>query len=327
MPKILVIDDNKDYLDILEDVLNTYKPDYEVFTAQSGKEGIKLAAMEKPDVILLDIKMPEMDGYEVCMQLKQDEELKQIPVVFLTGIKTDLQDRIKGLALGGDAYLTKPVDTGELIAQVEVMLRIKKAEDELRLEKESLEQKVAERTEDLDIIIKNLKESREALRDSNQLKDLLLDVLTHDLKNPTGSINVLVSMVCEDQPKNEKLAIIKDSSDKLLQVMHNVTTLAQVALGDKIKLEEIDITKVLHSVSKEFSSQLKQSEIAFIIDIPEKLIIKANPIISEVFRNYISNAIKYAKAGKKIIIDVVKKDDTIMVNVKKLLDIISKYLK
>ena len=316
MPKILIIDDDKDYLVTLKDVLNTYKPDYEVLTAESGKEGIKLAEIGKPDVILLDINMPAMDGYEVCRRLKRNEELKQIPVVFLTGHRIDLQDRIKGLELGGDAYLTKPFDTGELFAQIEVMLRIKKVEDELRLEKESLEKKVAERTKDLDIMIKNLKESREALHDSNQLKELLLDVLTHDLKNPAGSINVLANVACEDQPKNEMLAIIKDSSDKLLQVMDNVTKLAQVALGDKIKLEKVDITEVLHSVSKEFYSQLKKSEIAFIIDIPEKLIIKANSIISEVFKNYISNAIQFVSEGKKILIDSEKRKGFLTINVK-----------
>ncbi len=150
MPKILIIDDEKDYLDILKDLLSAYRPDYQVLTAKSGKEGLKLAEINKPDVILLDVKMPEMDGYQVCRHLKQHEKLKLIPVVFLTGVRIDPEDRIKGLDIGGDAYLFKPVDTGELIAQIDVMLRIKKVEAELRREKEALERKIRERTEDLE---------------------------------------------------------------------------------------------------------------------------------------------------------------------------------
>ena len=150
MSKILAIDDREDNLISIGGLLEAYRPDYEVLTAQSGAAGIKLARAEKPDVILLDIKMPEMDGYEVCRRLKEEEGLKHIPIIFLTAVKTSSEDRIRGLELGGDAYLFKPVDSGELLAQLKVALRLKKAEYELRLEKESLAEKVSERTKDLE---------------------------------------------------------------------------------------------------------------------------------------------------------------------------------
>ncbi len=111
--KILIIDDKNDNLVSIEALISTYKPDYKVLTAQSGKEGIKLTKTEKPDTILLDIIMPVMDGYEVCKQLKQDDDLKYIPIIFLTAVKTSMQDMIKGLELGAEAYLTKPVEPGE----------------------------------------------------------------------------------------------------------------------------------------------------------------------------------------------------------------------
>lgn len=316
MPKILAIDDNQEILLSIKEVFSTFKPDYEVVTAKSGKEGIKLAENEKPDVILLDIVMPKIDGYEVCKQLKQDEELKYILIIFLTGYKIDMQDRIKGLDLGGDAYLTKPFDSGELIAQVDAMLRIKKAEFELRLEKESLEEKVIKRTKDLATVINNLKESQEALSDSNQLKELLLDVLTHDLKNPAGSIIMLANVACEDYPGNEVLKCIHESSATLLNVIDHVTVLAQVAVGDKIEKEEMDLVKIIKQVVQEFSSKLKSSGITVQIDLPEVLVINGNKIIIEVFRNYISNIIKYAKTGKKLIIDTEQKNGNIIVNVK-----------
>ena len=108
-------------------------------------------------MILLDIIMPEMDGFEVCRHLKSNEKTKHIPVVMLTAIKTDAGSRVKGLELGADAFLSKPIDEAELAAQVKVMLRIKTAEDLLRKEKDLLEDTVRERT-------KALRESEERYR-------------------------------------------------------------------------------------------------------------------------------------------------------------------
>lgn len=130
MPKILVIDDIVDSLTSIKAILQSYEPDFQVVTASSGKEGIELARSEKPDTILLDIQMPEMDGYEVCQKLREDLRTNQTPVIFLTANRTTTEDRIKGLDFGGDAYLFKPIDPAELIANVKVMLRIKQAEDE-----------------------------------------------------------------------------------------------------------------------------------------------------------------------------------------------------
>lgn len=130
MTRILVIDDRLDNLTSVRAILKSYEPDYNVITAQSGQEGIDLARKHRPDTILLDIQMPEIDGYEVCRILRLDERTKQTPVIFLTAKRTTLEDRVKGLELGGDAYLFKPIDPAELIANIHVMLRIKRAEDE-----------------------------------------------------------------------------------------------------------------------------------------------------------------------------------------------------
>ena len=149
MPKILAIDDKQDNLTIISDLLKSIIPDCFVITAQSGTEGIEKARTELPDTILLDLIMPEMDGFEVCERLKDDEKTKQIPVVMLTGIIIDAKSRVKGLELGADAFLSKPIEGMELAAQVKVMLRIKKAEDQLRKEKDLLERQVEKRTVEL----------------------------------------------------------------------------------------------------------------------------------------------------------------------------------
>jgi len=149
MPKILAVDDKKDNLTALSALLNALIPGCNVITAQSGAEALEKAKTESPDTILLDIKMPVMDGYEVCNRLKYDETTKHIPVIMISAIKTESEDLVKGLETGADAYLAKPVDEYVLIAQVKTALRIKKAEDHLRRQKDLLESTVQDRTAEL----------------------------------------------------------------------------------------------------------------------------------------------------------------------------------
>jgi PAS domain S-box-containing protein len=146
MNKILAIDDKQDNLITIAALLKNLIRKCTVITAQNGPDGINMAVTEMPDIIILDVKMPDMDGFEVCRRLKEKEATRHIPIILLTAIKTDTTSRIRGLDLGADAFLTKPIDETELIAQIKVMLRIKTAEDQLRREKDLLEEKVAERT-------------------------------------------------------------------------------------------------------------------------------------------------------------------------------------
>lgn len=161
--RILAIDDNADNLVSVVALLRSCLPGCETETARSGPEGIEKARAFQPDTILLDVRMPGMDGFEVCRVLKGDPATCHIPVVFLTAQQGDSQSRARGLEIGGDAFLTKPVETAELTAQVRAMVRIKKAEDILRADKASLEMAVEERS-------RALRESGEALRE--QLDEL-----------------------------------------------------------------------------------------------------------------------------------------------------------
>jgi len=132
MSKILVIDDNRFNLAVLEALLKRSYPDYEILITQSGPEGIEKAKKRLPDAIILDIRMPDMDGYEVCKRLQSDESTRYIPVLFLTAYQSDSKDVIRGLEFGALSFLTKPIDNHVLIAHVNVALRITKAEKALR---------------------------------------------------------------------------------------------------------------------------------------------------------------------------------------------------
>jgi len=149
MSRILAIDDTPDNLISIKALLGIMIKSCEVLTAGSGREGIETALREQPDVILLDIHMPELDGFQVCRILKSDPRTTAIPVVILTALKTGSHHRVKALELGADAFLTKPINESELAAQVKAMLRIKAAEDLLRNENERLEILVEKRVREL----------------------------------------------------------------------------------------------------------------------------------------------------------------------------------
>ncbi len=141
------------------------------------------------------------------------------------------------------------------------------------------------------------------LSETNDLKDLLLDVITHDLKNPAGVISGMAEVLIDESSNYEGLDVIKESSDNLLKVIDNAATLSKITVGDEIQKEEIELTQLLSTISSEFSSQMSSMDINLEVNLDNELLIHANPIIAEVFRNYINNAIKYAADGKRIIID------------------------
>jgi PAS domain S-box-containing protein len=149
MPKILAIDDKQDNLTSITALLRHLMPECVLITAQSGPEGIEKAVTEMPDTVLLDVHMPGMDGFETCRRLKADDRTRPIPVVMITAVRTDAQSRIKGLEIGADAFVSKPIDECELVSQIKVAIRIREAEAALRAERDTLEAKVLERTAEL----------------------------------------------------------------------------------------------------------------------------------------------------------------------------------
>ena len=154
------------------------------------------------------------------------------------------------------------------------------------------------------------------LSELNSMKEMLLDVIAHDLKNPAGVIKGFAEFGLQNDPKNEILKEIDGGVDNLLNVINDTTTLSKVALGDTIEKEELNLTEIINIIVKENSTVLEFEKITLDLKLREKLFVSANPIISEVFRNYISNAIKYAKDGKKIVIDATADSKYVTINVR-----------
>lgn len=175
--RILAIDDNHDNLITIKALVIEAFPYAAIFTALSGSEGLDLASKVNPDVVLLDVVMPEMDGFEVCHKLKEDVELCDVPVVFVTALKGDKESRIRGLEAGADAFLAKPIDQSELIAQIKAMVKIKNANVSKRDENQRLAALVAERTRELEHIHIATLNLLEDLREENEARQLTEDAL------------------------------------------------------------------------------------------------------------------------------------------------------
>ncbi len=247
MPKILAIDDKEDNLITISAILRSFIPDCQVITAQSGREGIKKAKTESPDTILLDIKMPQMDGYEVCERLKENEDTKHIPILMITAIKTDPKDLVMGLESGADAYLAKPIDESVLIAQVNTALRIKRAEDQLRRQKDLLEEMVLARTAELTKtnkrLEKEIKEHRQAEKEKRRVEAQLLQAqkmeaigtlaggIAHDFNNILTSIigySELAKMrILQGDDATSDLDQIHQSGNRAKTLVQQIVTVGQ----------------------------------------------------------------------------------------------------
>ncbi|NEQ41384.1 MAG: hybrid sensor histidine kinase/response regulator [Okeania sp. SIO3I5] len=177
---ILVIDDNPTNLSLAANALED--KGFNVLIASDSLSGIKRAKFACPDLILLDILMPEIDGFETCRRLKTDEKTKNIPVIFMTAL-SDSEYKVKGFEVGAVDYVTKPIQISELLARVNLHIQ-------LYFLSQKLEQQVEERTKKLNRALQELQKSQLQLVQSEKMSSLglLLAGITHEIKNPLGFI-------------------------------------------------------------------------------------------------------------------------------------------
>ncbi len=273
MKKILAIDDKQDNLTAVSALLRALIKRCSVITAETGPLGIEKAIIEQPDVILLDIKMPDMDGYEVCRRLKSDERTAHIPVIMLTAIKTDADSRVKGLDMGADAFLSKPIDAAELAAQVNVMLRIKKAEDSLRQERDELKTRAKE------------------------LENFAFTV-SHDLKAPLLNLGGYSSLLMKrygdrlDEQGRHYLEVLQRNVLRMEEFIGDLLELSRIGrvLGEQ---ENADTGAIIAQVLDELKGKIKEKNVR--VTLPESFPVTYldSERIKQVFINLADNAVKF----------------------------------
>ena len=208
--KILIVDDISKNIQILGNILA--QKNYSIAYAQSGAEALKICEAQRFDLILLDIMMPGIDGYEVCIQLKENPKTKDIPIIFLTA-KADMESIVKGFDVGGQEYITKPFNSAELLARVQTHLLLRKQKLELKHMNNHLEDLVAERTIQLEKA--NIK-----LGELDQAKSNFLALISHEIRTPLNGIIGLTQLLEQtniDTSQKEYLNYLTEVSSRLVK--------------------------------------------------------------------------------------------------------------
>ncbi|MBE0648861.1 MAG: response regulator [Bacteroidales bacterium] len=283
MSKILVIDDRHRNLTSVRATLEDAIPDCLVIDAHSGKEGIELAGQKQPDVILLDVLMPEMDGYEVCKRLKTNDKTRHIHVILISAYETGTKNKVKGFSAGADAFLIRPIEKAELAAQITSMLRISHTEQQL-------------------------KEALTKAEEAERLKSAFLATMSHEFRTPLNAIIGFSALLNEETPAIEMAAYgktIHDNGHILLKLVEDLFDITLIETGDiKLKHEAVNI----HSIVNEALEVAGQEKI---MERKKHLAVKFNPghaaselplysdqsRLKQILVNLIKNAVKFTANG------------------------------
>lgn len=207
--RVLIVDDNPKNIQVLGNILS--ENNYEIEYAENGEEAVEIVADDDFDVILMDVMMPIMNGFEACTSIKANKEKSEIPIIFLTA-KTDSESISKGFECGGIDYVTKPFNQNELLARVETHVSLKASKDQLKNMNRILEEKVEERTEELRI-------ANEELSELDTAKNEFLKIISHEIRTPLNGIFGFMDILKDKLDDKQKQLYIQsiDTSCKNLE--------------------------------------------------------------------------------------------------------------
>lgn len=296
---ILIVDDTPENLRLLVNYLNARG--YKVRPAPSGSHALSVARGEDIDLILLDIIMPEMNGYMVCEQLKADPRTQDIPVIFISALD-DSFDKVKAFEIGGVDYISKPFEKEELFARVKTHLAIRSMQKSLAEKNARLKEEIEERkrTEE------ELKVAKNAAESANQAKSIFLSSMSHELHTPLNAIlgyaQLYKEKPCSD-PKSirKNMHIIHESGKHLLTLINDILDISKIEAG-KTELipEDMDFHDFLKNIAGIASMRADTKNIRFTCEFDEKLpkFIRADGTrLRQVLLNLLGNAIKFTDQG------------------------------
>lgn len=291
---VLIVDDVPTNVMLVQAILK--KEGYTLLTCDSGAKALRLAHDRHPNLILLDIMMPEMDGYEVLQHLKSSPDTNDIPVIIMSAL-SDMQSIVKGYQLGATEYVTKPFQREELV------------------------KRVAHRYE-----LFSIKRIKQELENTIESRDTLYSVIAHDLRSPLGSLkmmnNAILMMVDKNQISPEvfeMLQMMNKTSEEIFLLLDNLLKWAKNRLKKQNIYKQItDINSVISSTAEIYYPMAEQKGITIHLSDMDKELIGSIDIdmIKTVVRNLISNAIKFSFAGGIIDVSTVVDGDNVIVHVK-----------
>ncbi len=276
---ILVVDDEELNLKLMEAFLSPQG--YQIISARNGKEALRIVKTSPPDLVLLDILMPEMDGLEVCKRIKSNPRTAVIPVIMVTALG-EHRDVLKGIEAGADDFLTKPVDKEELMLRVRNALRTKNLYDQLQ-------------------------ENFLKLKELEKMRDTLIHMIVHDMKSPLVSISGYLQLLQFKEKKGEKEEYYLKLSQALVsQILEMVSSLLDISRLEEKKLplhpEIYPVEKLFQEVEEIIKPLLRENPLCKEFS-PSNLYVFCDPKLTRrVLMNLITNALKFSPPGKEIIV-------------------------
>lgn len=295
--KILIVDDVMLNVLLLKVLLTNEK--FQIATASNGRQALDQVTKEKPDLVLLDVMMPDMSGFEVSQQLKANPETAEIPIIFLTALNSTA-DIVKGFQVGGNDFISKPFNKEELIIRVTHQISLIAAKR---------------------IIVAQTEELRKTIIG----RDKLYSVIAHDLRSPMGSIKMVLNMLILNLPSDtigpemyELLTMANQTTEDVFSLLDNLLKWTKSQIGKlKVVYQDIDMVEVTEGVIEIFSMVAELKKISIRLETPSKLEVHADiDMIKTVIRNLLSNAIKFSNEETEILVTVQEQEGMAVVSVK-----------
>ena len=308
--KILIVDDIPKNIQVLGNILMA--ENYQLSYSQNGKEALAAVKQNEFDLILLDIMMPVLDGYEACRQLKSDPKTKNIPIIFLTA-KVEKESVVKGLKLGAVDYVTKPFNADELLARVRTHLSLKDKTEQLQSMNQILEQKVSERTA-------QLKEANVKLSTLEKAKSEFLTIISHEIRTPLNGISGFADILLDSLASTEHeefIKYLKTSSDRLVRFSEMALLITQLN-AEKYTVEMIpmNLEKIILSALEELQEKLDVKNINIEKDFTKDITIITNyDLIQKSLVNILENSIDYSPENGQIFINTLIDNEAIVIEV------------
>jgi CheY-like chemotaxis protein len=313
---ILIVDDEPTNIKVLMGVLE--KHGYEVRTALDGRQAIASAVKRVPDLILLDVRMPEMDGFEACRQLKADERTRLVPIIFLSALG-ETGGIVQGLNLGGADYIVKPFRIEEVLARVETHISIqalqrqllseiqerKRAEKALQQLNAQLEQRVADRTAHLYAQTRELSKAKEAAEAASIAKSKFLSKMSHELCNPLNPIMGYTQMLKKQNNLTEKqkgqLKIMNDCCKHLTALISDILELVRLDTHKATVVRAaFNLKGLIRAVVGDTKKKAQKKSLAVYYDeidgLPE-MVYGDGRMLRKVLLNLLDNAVKFTEHG------------------------------
>lgn len=294
--KILIVDDVMSNVLLLKVLLTNEK--FAIATASNGRQALEQVEKENPDLVLLDVMMPDMSGFEVAQHLKSNPNTADIPIIFLTALNSTA-DIVKGFQVGANDFISKPFNKEELIIRVTHQISLVAAKRLILSKTEELQRTIAGR-------------------------DKLYSVIAHDLRSPMGSIKMVLNMLILNLPSEkigaemyELLTMANQTTEDVFSLLDNLLKWTKSQIGKlNVVYQDVALVEVTDGVIEIFSMVASLKKIRIHEMKPEKMMVNADiDMLKTVVRNLLSNAIKFSKENSEVLVKMEEVDGMAVVSV------------